>query len=162
MIAWIAARWASKFELAAYAWVPAVVLFTFAAADSVRSWSPSWSSIGRWEYFTNTMFGPDMPHFGMRLSSLHHGGADRSGGVFSLWDGLSGDAVPNGPFRDSFRQRRFPAPNAAFPKAKGANLREKVGVATVLPVIASRQWAINVTWTALPFRAGSQTLSTQT
>ena len=58
MIAWIAARWASS-RTAAYAWVPAVVLFTFAAADSVRSWSPSWSSIGRWEYFTNTMFGPD-------------------------------------------------------------------------------------------------------
>jgi hypothetical protein len=57
MVAWTAARWAAS-RTAVYVWVPAVVLFIFGASDPVRSWSPSWSSMGRSEYFTNTMFGP--------------------------------------------------------------------------------------------------------
>jgi hypothetical protein len=58
MIAWVVARWAAS-RTAAYVWVPAVVLFAFGAADPIRSWSPSLSSMGRWEYFTDTMFGPN-------------------------------------------------------------------------------------------------------
>jgi len=58
IIASAAARWAAS-RTAAYVWVPAVVLFIFGAVDPVRSWSPSWSSMGRWQYFTNTMFGPN-------------------------------------------------------------------------------------------------------
>ena len=42
----------------AYAWVPALLLFSAAAADPIRSWSPSWSQLSHWEYFRNTMFGP--------------------------------------------------------------------------------------------------------
>ena len=58
LAAWFSARWVSS-RTAAYVWVPAAALFIYAAVGLLRSWSPAWSSMGRWEYIANTMFGPN-------------------------------------------------------------------------------------------------------
>jgi hypothetical protein len=44
---------------AAFAWVPALLLFLWAAWGPYMNWDPSWAHMARWDYFTNTMFGPN-------------------------------------------------------------------------------------------------------
>lgn len=58
LIAWLATRKQAT-RAAASAWLPAFALFALAAWEPLRSWNPSWSDMGRWEYLTNTMFGPN-------------------------------------------------------------------------------------------------------
>jgi hypothetical protein len=42
-----------------YAWLPALGLFALTASDPITMWDPSWSPMTHWQYFKNTMFGPD-------------------------------------------------------------------------------------------------------
>ena len=42
-----------------FTWAPAFLLFAWAATGILLSWDPSWSDVTRWQYFTNTMFGPN-------------------------------------------------------------------------------------------------------
>lgn len=46
-------------QAAVFARVPAFILFSWAAWDPITTWDRSWSHMSHWDYFTNTMFGPN-------------------------------------------------------------------------------------------------------
>lgn len=44
---------------AIFAVIPTVVLFSLVAMDPILKWDASWSHMTHWQYFRNTMFGPN-------------------------------------------------------------------------------------------------------
>jgi hypothetical protein len=44
---------------AIFAIVPSFLLFALASMDPISSWELSWSHMTHWQYFKNTMFGPN-------------------------------------------------------------------------------------------------------